>query len=99
MILTSALLRACRITAKISSMNYFVLAIVLLLVILGAQYYYTDLRVSNGVKIESASSTITFPQGGEELEAGEVYTLSWTNGPDPIHIFLLIDRSLKTEGA
>jgi hypothetical protein len=70
-----------------------------IVVAIGIAVSFLDVRRDmEDSKTVSASSTITFPQGGEELKQGEVYVLSWTGGPDPIQIFL-IDRSLKGEGA
>lgn len=79
-------------------MKYLILIIVIILLALGGEYYYTKVYAPEGTQIVSASSTITFPAGGERLVQGETYTLSWTGGADPIQIFL-IDRSLKDAGA
>jgi hypothetical protein len=41
---------------------------------------------------------ITFPKGGENLIAGDTYTLTWTGGPAETQIFL-INTELKSQGA
>lgn len=74
----------------------FALLVLVILIIFGLLYATKEAVLDN--QIPAASSTITFPQGGEELVAGEVYTLAWTGGIDPIHIFL-IDTSIKEQGA
>jgi hypothetical protein len=79
-------------------MKYFIFIIVVILLALGAEYYYSRVYLPNNVQITSASSTVTSPVGGERLTQGETYTLSWTGGADPIQIFL-VDRSLKDSGA
>jgi hypothetical protein len=44
------------------------------------------------------TSAVTFPHGGENLVAGQTYTLTWSGGPDPIQIFL-VNTALKSAGA
>ena len=71
---------------------------ILILIALAGALYYTKEEQKNDTQIVSASSTISFPSGGEELRQGETYTLSWRGGAEVVALFL-IDRSLKDTGA
>jgi hypothetical protein len=43
--------------------------------------------------------SITFPQGGEKLVAGQTYELVWSGGREEALQIFLIDTSLKNQGA
>lgn len=80
--------------------KYFLIAIIFFVLALVGSYAGKEIKIKNAANDEnivSASSTITFPKGGEKLVRGNVYTLSWTGGTDPVSIFL-VDRSLKDKG-
>ncbi len=50
------------------------------------------------IKTQTASTTISFPKGGEIFSRGKTYILRWSGGDDPVHVFL-VDTSLKSQGA
>lgn len=77
--------------------NWYIWSIlsVILIVIGGITY---NVKHGNVSLQHTRQPSILFPLGGETLIAGQTYTLSWVQGGESIHIFL-IDTSLKEQGA
>jgi hypothetical protein len=78
-------------------MNKYLLLAIILFAAISGYFYFSRVLQQEDTQIASASSTVTFPQGGEQLVRGMTYTLAWTGGTDPVQIFL-IDLALKNQG-